>query len=137
MGKINVFRDLKLGKSKIEIVMSFLILDFHFQNTDRKIKKHLKKRVPEIHLCFLLHTVFISKAYLWTPKNRQNDKIGGRAAATSIHMKQAWWTIISHPDISINNHFSYTGRKQGISRAWFLCMCTCNGAKCFLVGCRR
>lgn len=36
----------------------------------------------------------------------------GSAAATCIHMKPAWWTIISHPDNSINNHFSLTGSKH-------------------------
>lgn len=30
-------------------------------------------------------------------------------------MKQAWWTVISHSDNSINNHFSFTGRKQETS----------------------
>lgn len=30
-------------------------------------------------------------------------------------MKQAWRTTISHPDNSINNHFSFTGRKQETS----------------------
>lgn len=47
------------------------------------------------------------------------------SAATCTHIKRAWQNIIRHPDNSINNQFSYTRRRQEMSKHGLDCMQTC------------